>query len=156
MGFKKSHHHHNSKTEQIKHLSRYHWNSDCQMTCVLLLDSIFVIYLTRSSNRFNKYAIKLNQNARQTRAYPDSKVHGANMGPAWVLSPLDRPHVGPMNLAIRDTQRDILCIVNRPGRTHFSSGIVQNLKAPRPWNLVQRISGFRSWDYEIGTYADHS
>ena len=33
---------------------------------------------------------------------PDSKVHGANMGPNWVLSAPDRPHVGPMNLAIRE------------------------------------------------------
>ena len=29
-----------------------------------------------------------------------SKVHGANMGPNWVLSAPDGPHVGPMNLAI--------------------------------------------------------
>ena len=34
---------------------------------------------------------------------PDSKVHGANMGPTWVLSGPDGPHVGPMNLAIRGT-----------------------------------------------------
>ena len=33
-------------------------------------------------------------------AVPDSKVHGANMGPTWVLSAPDGPHVGPMNLAI--------------------------------------------------------
>ena len=33
---------------------------------------------------------------------PDNKVHGANMGPTWVLSAPDGPHVGPMNLAIRD------------------------------------------------------
>ena len=32
---------------------------------------------------------------------PDSKVHGANMGPTWDLSAPDGPHVGPMNLAIR-------------------------------------------------------
>ena len=32
---------------------------------------------------------------------PDSKVYGANMGPTWVLSAPDGPHVGPMNLAIR-------------------------------------------------------
>ena len=32
---------------------------------------------------------------------PDSKVHEANMGPTWVLSAPDGPHVGPMNLAIR-------------------------------------------------------
>ena len=33
---------------------------------------------------------------------PDSKVHEANMEPTWVLSAPDGPHVGPMNLAIRD------------------------------------------------------
>ena len=33
--------------------------------------------------------------------YPDSKVHGINMGPTWVLSAPDGPRVGPMNLAIR-------------------------------------------------------
>ena len=32
---------------------------------------------------------------------PDSKEHGANMGPTWVLSAPDEPHVGPMDLAIR-------------------------------------------------------
>ena len=37
---------------------------------------------------------------------PDSKVHGANMGPTWVLSAPDGPHVGPMNLAFRD----LLCL----------------------------------------------
>ena len=39
--------------------------------------------------------------AVQNKAYPDSKVPGANMGPIWVLSAPDGPHVGPMNLAIR-------------------------------------------------------
>ena len=33
---------------------------------------------------------------------PDSKDHGANMGPTWVMSSPGEPHVGPMNLAIRD------------------------------------------------------
>ena len=33
--------------------------------------------------------------------FPNSKVHGANMGLTWVLSAPDGPHVGPMNLAIR-------------------------------------------------------
>ena len=33
---------------------------------------------------------------------PDSKVYGVNMGPTWVLSAPDGPHVGPMNLAITD------------------------------------------------------
>ena len=35
------------------------------------------------------------------KLYPDSKVHGANMGPIWVLSAPDGPQVVPINLAIR-------------------------------------------------------
>ena len=35
--------------------------------------------------------------------FPDSNVHGANMGPTWVLSAPDGPHVGPMNPATRVT-----------------------------------------------------
>ena len=39
--------------------------------------------------------------AIDTNRSPDIKVHGAKMGPTWVLSAPDGPHVGPMNLAIR-------------------------------------------------------
>ena len=39
------------------------------------------------------------------RIYSDNKVHGVNMGPTWVLSAPDRPHVGPMTLAIRVRDR---------------------------------------------------
>ena len=47
--------------------------------------------------------------------FPDSKVHGANMGPTWVLLAHDGPHVGPMNLAIGVVMMTwhgiILCII---------------------------------------------
>ena len=33
--------------------------------------------------------------------FPDSKVHGANMEPTWVLSVPGGPHVCPINLAVR-------------------------------------------------------
>ena len=42
--------------------------------------------------------------ANQTKTMegdPDRKVHGAHMGPTWVLSASDGPHVGPINLASR-------------------------------------------------------
>ena len=42
---------------------------------------------------------------------PDSKVHGTNMGPTWVLSAPDGPHVGPMNLALRGTKK-VIKIIN--------------------------------------------
>ena len=49
---------------------------------------------------------------RSSRRKPDSKVHGANMGPTWVLSVPDGPHVGPMNLAIRETMSDMYVLSN--------------------------------------------
>ena len=33
--------------------------------------------------------------------FPYSKIHGANMGPTWVLSAPDWPHVDSRNLAVR-------------------------------------------------------
>ena len=38
------------------------------------------------------------------KTIPNSKVHGASMGPTWVLWDPDGPHGGPMNLVIRDGQ----------------------------------------------------
>ena len=35
------------------------------------------------------------------RDWSDSKFHGINMGPTWVLSAPDGNHAGPINLAIR-------------------------------------------------------
>ena len=34
------------------------------------------------------------------KIYPNSKVHGANMGPSWGRQDPGGPHVGPMNFAI--------------------------------------------------------
>ena len=34
------------------------------------------------------------------RNRPDSKIHGANMGPIWGRQDPGAPHVGPMNFAI--------------------------------------------------------
>ena len=38
--------------------------------------------------------------AHNNDMYPDSKVHGANMGHTWGRQDPGDPHVGPMNLAI--------------------------------------------------------
>ena len=38
---------------------------------------------------------------------PDSKVHGANMGPIWDRQDLGGPHVGPMNFAIWDANNSM-------------------------------------------------
>ena len=36
--------------------------------------------------------------------HPDSKDHGANMGPTWSRQDPGGPHVGPMNFAISSVQ----------------------------------------------------
>ena len=45
-----------------------------------------------------------------TGGNPDSKVHGANMGPIWVLSAPGGPHVGLMNLAIWEGTGQFLAV----------------------------------------------
>ena len=65
--------------------------------------SLLLTWASRWANR--RYAVAYRRHdAHVTMASvapPDSKVHGANMGPTWVLSAPDGPHVGPMNIATR-------------------------------------------------------
>ena len=49
-----------------------------------------------------RYTLSLSSLWAKWGDIPDSKVHGANLGPTWVLSDPDGPYVDPMNLAIRD------------------------------------------------------
>ena len=44
--------------------------------------------------------------------YPDSKVHGAYMGPTWGQQDPGGRHVGPMNLAIR-VEKGFLYLTNQ-------------------------------------------
>ena len=44
--------------------------------------------------------------------FPDSKVHGANMGPIWGKQGPDGPYVGPMNFAIWDVLKVLLTVVD--------------------------------------------
>ena len=43
------------------------------------------------------------QHTNNPRDVPDSKVHGANICPTWVMSAPDGPHVGPMTPAIMNS-----------------------------------------------------
>ena len=76
------------------------------------LDGVSLCQFNRLSAVGNG-SMKLTLTAQNAQAnYPDSKVHGANMGLTWVLSAPDGPHVGPMNLAIRvviDFHKENIC-----------------------------------------------
>ena len=65
---------------------------------------LFLLCMTRPETLYRIYNagdISLSVHFILAGKDTDSKVHGANMGPTWVLSAPDGPHVGPMNLAIR-------------------------------------------------------
>ena len=68
--------------------------------------------------------------------HPDSKVHGANMGPTWVLSAPDGPHIGPMNLAIRANIQPT-CIDE--SIKHLESSVRKSLR--QHWELHQGFPG---------------
>ena len=53
----------------------------------------------------------------------DGKVHGANMEPTWVLSAPGGPHVGPMNLAIREAITWTLLTLFTDTYMHYSAWI---------------------------------
>ena len=63
--------------------------------------------------------------------FPDSKAHVAHMRPTWVLSAPDGPHVGPMNLAIREVT--IGCPWQQ-GQNEWLTFCLCHFKA---WNIVQ-------------------
>ena len=87
------------------------------------IESLGGMEMLLSSTRVNINNVPRSSDAEwqiiQTSNYtiPNSKVHGANMGPTWVLSAPDGSHVGPTNPAIKDMfPREITAyhIVNYP------------------------------------------
>ena len=50
---------------------------------------------------------------------PDSKVHGANMGPIWGRQDPGERHVGPMSLASWDAMHYMYCYVLQAGKLKF-------------------------------------
>ena len=54
------------------------------------------------ANYDKTYDVPRQLEAESTSDFFICKVHEANMGPTWVLSATDGPHVGPMDPAIRD------------------------------------------------------
>ena len=63
--------------------------------------------------------------------YPDSKVHGANMGPIWGQQDPGGPHVGPMNFAIW-----VYAFVK--GTSHYR--IFTHIK-------IQHVKNFQNWTH---------
>ena len=84
-----------------------HWGYD-KVAAILQATSSnvfpWVKYAEIDSNFTEIYSQGSNQQWSSTgsdNGFPDNEIHGANMGPTWVPSAPDGPHVDPMNLTIR-------------------------------------------------------
>ena len=65
-------------------------------SCCLLEDGDYIENIIGNKDIIKSFEM------RNITSVPDGKVHGANMGPTWILSSPGGPHIGPMNLAIWD------------------------------------------------------
>ena len=74
-------------------------NISMKMTQIVKTLQSMLIYFNRHIYECQRYYYRSGP-LTSWKSNPDNKVHGANMGPTWVLSAPDGPHVGPMNLAI--------------------------------------------------------
>ena len=65
------------------------------------INSVYHMYISINPYSFPCPLSQINIDHYKSMVAPDSMGHGANMGPTWGLQDPGRPHVGPMNLAIR-------------------------------------------------------
>ena len=68
---------------------------DCQVSDISAQPVMIYIYAIRRG-----LVKDLDQRGMYTDNYPNSKVHGADMGPIWGRQDPGGPHVGSMNFAI--------------------------------------------------------
>ena len=84
---------------------------------------------------------------------PDSKVHGANMGPIWGRQAPGGPHVGPMNFAIWEAFSLLLprtlfpCSlkISESWRNHTLLIITLRLRLHGSHFLIQNFQSYFSW-----------
>ena len=84
-----------------------------KVSCCSFFISIIICYI--SMNLIEWWTFPL-----ITISKPDSKVHGANMGPTCVLLAPGRPYVSPMNIAIRE---EINTFRHEQNGWHFADNI---------------------------------
>ena len=75
---------------------------------------------------------------------PDSKVHGANMGPILGRQDPGGPHVGPMNLAIWDSNVISLSFRRRTGVRICIKPYIRSTWAPQP-TINSALVKTRAW-----------
>ena len=85
---------------------------------------------------------------------PDNNVYWANMGPTWVLSAPDGPHVGPMNLAISGYTLPTTIVTAMAPCSHHLAKRITGLQSTKTIHTLLRIVGC-SWLCLIGCGIDN-
>ena len=84
------------------------------------------------------------------RTFPNSKVHGANMGPIWGRQDAGGPRVGPMNFATWELWCRTLSIQRNSNKcqTNLSSISTANIHVCHHdcrWSVIQSVFSFPPW-----------
>ena len=67
-----------------------------------MLVMVFIEHYFMECTQYVWESSKIARLSKASDGIPDSKVHGANMGPIWGRQDPGGPHVGPINFAIWD------------------------------------------------------
>ena len=118
-------------------ISHYH-----QDQCIILMAYYKTDIVTVNVLQIPQSCTSISSRIRQS--LPDSKGHGAKMGPTWVLSAPDGPHVGLMNLAIRVCK----CAIpywrwRKKIKINITSKVWKHLPAPwfDTWPFAAQLAG---------------
>ena len=113
-----------------------HWKGFLTKTSSKLIEQVtpnlWLIYIFARSIR--------GQNG-ETDTLSDCKVHGDNVGPTWALSAPGGPHVGRINLAIRD-------VVMERGPPHRSQGRSE-AAVPRKYRSLSAVDLHMQWPHSL-------
>ena len=92
---------------------------------------------------------------------PESKVHGTNVGPTWVLSAPDGPHFGPMNLgyqclvSVLDGFKPVDVYISKSGNSNINTRCHRDhfVYAPSQWEMTLQCNVVSHW---LGAYTKWS
>ena len=93
-----------SRTCGVSNVHKHHQFTHLITFGIINTDLLLTTYPSPPSNtHIASSAADVPGSSDENYVNPESKVHGANMGPIWGRQDPGGPHVGPMNLAIWET-----------------------------------------------------
>ena len=76
------------------------WDTQCTLLQTCKETPCRIITIALAATRASRKMYSISADSHGSYLFPDSKVHGANMGPIWGRQDPGGPHVSPVNFAI--------------------------------------------------------